>query len=387
MSISNGVVSTPIKLSEIATLLGVDSKLSAVASLESEKTVKFNKWSKYKPVHTYGVLTEKRTEKTPLTKGGNYWWKGERGNCDWLYQDTTQLSTAITNSEKVWSFLYDSAFSNLDRPYRLGDFTGYSHYALPPIKASSMTTKQVYMSDKSVTLSAIQPSDHNGGLTFADFGFDDMYMAAIWLESENNPRIRTGGKVNTNKWSITIPVTSFPQPTPGNPKTYIVYGAIAHKEETYDYNGGNKIGNHYINLPEVVKNTVTLYNKADWWGYTTTVKGVMNANGTLSYNVEGKASGESGEDVTITVNKLVVWPTNSHSGSTYKNITPASSERTFVVKYGAKSTLFSSDKTVSVDLNVYKNPTVEYQFKATYSGYSETQTKYISIVRPMIPSL
>ena len=387
MSITNGVVSTPIKLSEIATLLGVDSKLSAVASLESENKVKINKWSKYKPVHTYGVLTEKRTEKTPLTKGGNYWWKGERGNCDWEYKETTVLADAITNSENVWSFLFDSEFTNLDRPFRLGDFTGYSHYALPPIQASSMNTKQVYMSDKSVALSAIQPSDHKGGLTFADMGFDDYYTAAIWEEKENTTRIRTGGKINTNTWNIIIPVTSFPQPTAGNPKTYTIYGAIAHKEETYDYAGGNKIGNHYINLPQVVKNTITLYHKADWWGYTTTVKGVMSANGTLSYNVEGKASGESGDDVTITVQKLVVWPTTSHTGSIYKNITPVADERTFVAKYGAKSTLFSSDKTVSVDSNVYKNPTVEYQFKATYSGYSETQTKYISIVRPMVPSV
>ena len=387
MSITNGVVSTPIKLSEVATLLGVDSKLSAVASLASASTVKFNKWSKYKPVHTYGVLTEKRTEKTPLTKGGNYWWKGERGNCDWEYKETTVLADAISNSENVWSFLYDSAFSNLDRPYRLGDFTGYSHYALPPIQASSMKTKQVYMSDKNVTLSAIQPADHKGGLTFKDMGFDEYYTAAIWLEKENTPRIRTGGKINTNTWSITIPVTSFPQPTAGKPKTYTVYGAIAHKEETYDYAGGNKIGNHYINLPQVVKNTITLYNKADWWGYTTTVKGVMNASGTLSYNVLGKASGESEEDVTITVQKLVVWPTTSHSGSTYKNITPAKDERTFVAKYGANSTLFSSNKTVSVDLNVYTSPTVEYQFKATYAGYSETQTKYINIILPMIPSV
>lgn len=77
-----------------------------------------NIWAKYKPV----------TYPSPITDGISDWWKGQDKMCGIVHPYVANASQI--NSTTIYK--HKSPIGGSNSPYRLGDFRGYDHNALPP---------------------------------------------------------------------------------------------------------------------------------------------------------------------------------------------------------------------------------------------------------------
>lgn len=126
MSVSNGIISAPVSISDVATCLGVGSY--DLGTLWKSK--KINKWALYKPVIWNSV---------DVNLTNREWYKGEDGLCGlsipWcLSQYLDRLMPEIVLEygigEVEWNYLVPNDLSSTYR--RLLDFEGYNHKAISP---------------------------------------------------------------------------------------------------------------------------------------------------------------------------------------------------------------------------------------------------------------
>lgn len=114
MSNANGIITAPVSISDVQTVLGNSStNLAALCT-----AVNINMWAKYKPVPSLVKFLDIKTG-----------YKGSGYNCGITYGKTTSVAGIRA--------LYDQANNgySYEKPsvYRLADFNGYNHNADAPI--------------------------------------------------------------------------------------------------------------------------------------------------------------------------------------------------------------------------------------------------------------
>lgn len=87
------------------------------------KSLKINKWSKHKPVK----FTQDNVDSFPE------WWKANDGNCGLTIPQITNLADLDT---RIITWEYNPPTGGAAAPFRIGDFRGYYHEAVPPIRTA-----------------------------------------------------------------------------------------------------------------------------------------------------------------------------------------------------------------------------------------------------------
>lgn len=124
MAYSNGKVTAPIDLSDVAQALGETNEDVGRLCTSS----KINPWAKYKPMQT--------SPNVPYTP--DKYWKGVDGNCGWnwtAYGGTTgslddMIDLFTEDGKNGWSA--DRVYPFGETFLRITDFEGYNHNARPP---------------------------------------------------------------------------------------------------------------------------------------------------------------------------------------------------------------------------------------------------------------
>ena len=142
MGNSNGLISAPVSVFDVKSVLGTNTL--DVGSLCTKVTL-INKFAKYKPVRLQNVIdttvingvAQLNNDKT--WKSTTNWWRGDDGKCgiDVNVYDTEYKLTQGFESE--WGYLVPRGGSVTPiEPYRLIDFNQYNHKAQAPFMASVM---------------------------------------------------------------------------------------------------------------------------------------------------------------------------------------------------------------------------------------------------------
>lgn len=171
MANNNGIITAPVSMYDVQQVLGESSTDLATLCLSNN----INMWAKYKPV----ILN---------TIGHNdaNWWKGTFGNCgirmvNIRTTNRADIPSLYTNDQKNgWE--YEKPMGGINSPYRLGDFVGYNHYAIPPVSDFGGTTT-IYKGD-TCSFSIGYNAGGNSSLALTDItalgtDFADMYFGVL----------------------------------------------------------------------------------------------------------------------------------------------------------------------------------------------------------------
>lgn len=116
-----------------------------------------NIWAKYKPLasaFTYNRPTE--------------WWRGTNNHCGINYITYSRMTDFIeaVNNNTVF-FTHDKPTGGTLAPYRLGDFCGYNHNAVPPIMTSNIEG-EYYQSNGNMGVACLYRQPMEGELSVED---------------------------------------------------------------------------------------------------------------------------------------------------------------------------------------------------------------------------
>ncbi len=118
MANSGGVITAPVRVEDVQTVLGESSgDLGTLCS-----SSKINPFSKYKPVRISGV---------DASITNSTWWQGTAKNAG-LKVNKLYLPTEIIaayNSGGLMGWVYEAPRGGTSEPYRLTDYSGYNHNA------------------------------------------------------------------------------------------------------------------------------------------------------------------------------------------------------------------------------------------------------------------
>lgn len=168
MSNSNGIISTPIAVSDIKTVLGVtDNGISALCTSSA-----INKWAKYKPVDYNSTFSNNSG------KGSD----GKYGLNITTYSSVGTLSSGFLNvlnaGSTTWTYIHPSGGSS--SPYRMGDFSGYNHGAVCPIGNIGATTYYLD-TNGAMTIMYDLTTTASDNLTLADITINGTALSSYYL--------------------------------------------------------------------------------------------------------------------------------------------------------------------------------------------------------------
>lgn len=124
MSVNNGIVTAPVSISEVSSLIGAGT--NDLGTLCKHPNV--NMWAKYKPISAavIGELTEAKQKELCFGLSAP----------DGRYVSAISLSNASDIEDAISNvWVYEQPQGGASSPYRLGDFKGYYHDANPPMEA------------------------------------------------------------------------------------------------------------------------------------------------------------------------------------------------------------------------------------------------------------
>ena len=237
MSNSNGIITPPVTIEDVKTVLGLLS-INDLGTLCT--TDRINMWSRMKPVHIRGAISHERT--------GN-WWKGTFGDCGIdLFGAVASLYTQIPGkytSDKKNGWGYTPPFGGEVSPFRLQDFENYWHDAPAPIFNFTVTDKvaqgkKIYARCMVGATTEGDKKESAGALTFADiaaagasaqeqiYDLGDFYFGIVITDTIGNVVGRVAGpekasaggceflvgnnfRLNTEYWVYPF-LSSSPQP-------------------------------------------------------------------------------------------------------------------------------------------------------------------------------
>lgn len=241
MANSNGVITAPIGLVDVQQVLGESSTDLATLCLSNN----INMWAKYKPI----VLG---------TVGHNdaNWWKGTFGNCGIRAQGiyTTQranIPSLYTNDQKNgWE--YEKPSGGSSSPYRLADFEGYNHNAIPPIANFGGSSRVVR--SNACSFSVAYNAGGNSSLAITDISvlgtsFADMYFGVLCKLGSTSVILTSDRTFGNGGDMVTIPRYTL---SLGN---YTVYPFLA--ENQIELNSAESV-NTYYSLPNVAPASLTV---------------------------------------------------------------------------------------------------------------------------------
>lgn len=171
MGVSNGIVTAPINPQEVYNLLGVGkyNDFYDIGYLCSNNHGKINKWAKYKPVVWNALDNEVLPHAYPWHVGSN----GLCGFSNLQILDITQIINAYNadGGKSKWAYVAPKGGAE---PFRILDFTGYKHAALPFIYSSYRkgVNTSYSVSEGSVTVTfTLDTNNDSGSLSISDFAY------------------------------------------------------------------------------------------------------------------------------------------------------------------------------------------------------------------------
>lgn len=146
MSVSGNIITAPVGLREVYSLLGVAKQGTYydVGYICSNAHGRINMWSKFKPVRLNKIQVD---EEYDLDKYSDSGWDMRNGSKSWWYGGSLEQSPVFVvpvisewkdigvsgNQNENAQWRYKSPYGGDASPYRLTDFLGYCHTAVPPI--------------------------------------------------------------------------------------------------------------------------------------------------------------------------------------------------------------------------------------------------------------
>lgn len=145
MSIVNGIITAPVTLEDVKSVLNEDS--NDIATLCKSNNI--NMWSKYKPVKlrkkfvTDTLNSDGKSWTAPSGKLG--WWLGNNNvNDAALVIPLVTSKSDFDNNKAKWT--YNKPYGGDSSPYRLSDFAGYYDDAQAPISPAYPVTNEFFIS-------------------------------------------------------------------------------------------------------------------------------------------------------------------------------------------------------------------------------------------------
>lgn len=145
MSIVNGIITAPVTLEDVRSVLNEDS--NDIATLCKNSNI--NMWSKYKPVNlrkkfvTDTLNSDGRSWTAPSGRLG--WWLGNNTVDDAALVIPLVSSKSNFDDDKA-KWTYNKPYGGDQSPYRLSDFAGYYDDAQPPIYPAYPNTNEFFIS-------------------------------------------------------------------------------------------------------------------------------------------------------------------------------------------------------------------------------------------------
>lgn len=145
MSIVNGIITAPVTLEDVKSVLNEDS--NDIATLCKSNNI--NMWSKYKPVK----LSKKFVTDTLNSDGKSWnapsgrlgWWLGNNNvNDAALVIPLVTSKSDFDDNKAKWT--YNKPYGSDNSPYRLSDFAGYYDDAQAPISPAYPVTNEFFIS-------------------------------------------------------------------------------------------------------------------------------------------------------------------------------------------------------------------------------------------------
>lgn len=126
MSVSNGIISAPVSIEDVATCLGVGSYDLGTLCQSSN----INKWALYKPVKhaNIGILSESEKKGFDGQIGFDIPWSS-------LSSCGQDIETIIRDEVATWNY---NRPAGGNYPFRLLDFENYNHNAIKPFNSSNV---------------------------------------------------------------------------------------------------------------------------------------------------------------------------------------------------------------------------------------------------------
>lgn len=192
MAIENGIITSPISIEDVASALGEGSRdLGTLATSD-----KINPWAKFKPNIVSG---------NPINTPSD-WWKGTDGNCGFRIPVVRAMTTAA-GMKNLLPYYLDLegmngwGYRKAAGMYRLLDFAGYNHAALPPF---DFIFKNDELEIKVGTSTVWVTPFLRTGFSGYDVKLQDIARIAIADPTDNSKRFRFGafllGTVNGKEY-------------------------------------------------------------------------------------------------------------------------------------------------------------------------------------------
>lgn len=243
-----------------------------------------NMWSLRKPVHI---------AYTPFPDRSGEWWRGTNNNCGievpivGSYDNVKSLYDGNLNG-----WWYDRPRGGAASPYRIGDFGGYYHKAVVPVKSWSVSSKVTQGNNIIATLMMVMNredgKDTGNGLLVESLG-DSVTMGDIYVGGKPLSQWKLGiivydssgnskGRVISDSLSCSFNTKHL---TEG--QTYTVYPFLALNGPVGQMD--TDIANSYTSLVSCGARTFKVETVADYYGLDIQVKGWRLSNGSIRYRV------------------------------------------------------------------------------------------------------
>ena len=221
MSVSNGIISAPVSISDIQNAIGTSGGGDLATICRSGN---INKWAKYKPVRTpvIDTVTGQWNASTGRWLSSATWWKAD-GKCG-LNIDTFNSPGSMTNPSSFlyklkngllpWEYLLPQGGSQ--SPYRQQDFARYWHDAVPAVGECSVKDGDIVWVHRTGQATTLQidydaPADDDLNLTLKDFTIGSTplpqcYLGMLlWRDNGNYLLVTTNQPMGTGN-SVSIEV-------------------------------------------------------------------------------------------------------------------------------------------------------------------------------------
>lgn len=272
MGVNNGIVTAPINPQEVYGLLGLSAYNGAwdIGHLCSNAHGKINMWSRFKPVNIQNAYN---------VDYSTAWYKGTLGDCGITPKRTTyieEIPAMYDNNNADWE--YSPPFGDKGgvyfSPFRLLDFSGYSHKAMAPV--SGFVISDVVRENGNFTCSIRAMVDIPDGTIPTEPGslrlneievqnknLSQWYLGAVITDTSGNMKFFAAGNKDEidGTWGVAFPSFSATPLTKNN--SYYIYPFFAKNPQEQ---GQYAVNNEFITMPGVTRQTFKVVEREEYLG-------------------------------------------------------------------------------------------------------------------------
>lgn len=262
MGVSGGVIVSPERLrDDVAAVLGVSN--ASVGYLCGNQHGKINMWSQKKPVHILNTDFPDRTKD---------WWRGTLNDCGITAKQIanygSELKPILDNSDTLNGWAYRPPSGGAASPYRLADFIGYNHNAIPPIQNFNVTSE--ILENGTIIGTCLMTSGTVGSMILDDINLGGKKMSECKLgmvifDDKGN---RKGSVIGTSIYAAEFKVSALSKGT-----TYYAYPFLAHESRGQD---AIEVANIYFTIPYTAGQSFRVVNKEEFYGFSYKLSGSYN---------------------------------------------------------------------------------------------------------------